>query len=118
MSDLKNRFLALKASVPFEVVDVPGVGPITIRGMTAAGRDEWEQRIFHAQGKTLRNIRATMITLCAYDGDSPLFTAKDLDAIGELPASVVDSLYDVAARLSGMGQSAKEQAEGNSDSGR
>jgi hypothetical protein len=39
MSDLKERLLALKGTVPSEVVSIPGVGEVEVRGLTAAGRD-------------------------------------------------------------------------------
>jgi hypothetical protein len=66
MSDLKERLLALKGTVPSEVVTIPGVGEVEMRGLTAAGRDEWEQRICNTKGKTVRNIRASLVSLCLY----------------------------------------------------
>lgn len=118
MSDLKSKFLALRATVPSEQVTVPGVGVVTMRGLTAAKRDEWEQRIWNAKGKSLTNIRASLVAWCAYDGEAPLFSASDIDAIGEMPASIIDELYDIATRLSGMGAKDKEAIEGNSASAR
>lgn len=119
MSDLRSRFLALKDAIPSEVVEVDGVGPVTVRGLTAGARDEWEQRIYAAKGKPLRNVRAGLVALCLVDEvGKPLFVSSDIDAVGELPAAVVDRLYDVAARLSGMGGKDRETAEGNSESGR
>lgn len=115
MSDLRSRLFALRDSIPSEVVDVDGIGPVTVRGLTAGARDEWEQRIYAAKGKPLRNVRAGLVALCVYDGGKPVFGSADVDAVGELPAAVVDRLYDVAARLSGMGPKDRETAEGNSE---
>ena len=113
MSDLKAKFLALRATVPTEQVTVPGVGVVTMRGLTAGKRDEWEQRIWSVKGKTLTNIRASLVAMCAYDGDAPMFSAADIEAIGDMPASVIDELYDIATRLSGMGAKDKEAIEKN-----
>ena len=113
MSDLKAKFLALRATIPSEEVTVPGVGVVMMRGLTAAKRDEWEQRIYSAKGKTLSNIRASLVAMCAYDGEDPMFAATDIEAIGEMPASVIDELYDIATRLSGMGAKDKEAIEKN-----
>jgi hypothetical protein len=51
--------------------------------------------------------------MCAYDGDAPMFSAADIEAIGDMPASVIDELYDIATRLSGMGAKDKEAIEKN-----
>lgn len=117
MDDIRSKFLALRATVPSEEVTVPGVGVVTVRGLTAAKRDEWEQRIYNAKGKTLTNIRASLVAVCVYHDGSPLFGVADIDAIGEMPATVIDSLYDVATRLSGMGAKDRETIEGNSERG-
>lgn len=117
MDDIRSKFLALRATVPSEEVTVPGVGVVTMRGLTAAKRDEWEQRIYNSKGRTLSNIRASLVALCVYHDGAPLFGAADVEAIGDMPAAVIDSLYDVATRLSGMGAKDRETIEGNSASG-
>lgn len=118
MSDLRTRFLALRDAVPSEMVEVDGIGAIELRGLTAGARDEWEQRIYAAKGKPLRNIRAGLVALCIYENGKPVFGASDIEELGHLPAAVVDRLYDIAARLSGMGPKDRETAEGNSAGGR
>ena len=40
-------------------------------------------------------------------------SAADIEAIGDMPASVIDELYDIATRLSGMGAKDKEAIEKN-----
>lgn len=118
MSDLKAKLLGLRNTVPSETVSVPGVGEVEIRGLTAAGRDAYDQLLMHSKTKTLRNIRAGLLVQCLFSDGKPLFHQGDADAIGEMPATVVDDLYEVACRLSGMGVKATEQAEGNSESAR
>ena len=114
MEDLKAKFLLLRDTIPTETVDVPGVGAVTVRGLTAAGRDEWEQRIWNAKGRTLSNVRASLVAMCVYQDGKPLFTSDDVKDIGDMPATLIDHLYDVAMRLSGMGGKDKDTIEGNS----
>lgn len=116
MNTAKERLLALRSSVPSETVEVAGVGQVEVRGLTAAGRDEWEQRIYNAKGRTLKNMRASLVTLCLYEGGKPMFQADEIDAVGELPARVVDRLWDIATRLSGLGSNDKDELEGNCES--
>jgi hypothetical protein len=115
---VKDQLLALRATIPSEMVNVPGVGEVEIRGLTAAGRDEWEQRIVSAKSRTVRNIRASLVALCVYANGKPVFGSADIDSIGEMPAQVVDRLYGVATRLSGLGVKDQEELEGNSESAR
>ena len=115
---LKERLLSLRASVPSETVDVAGVGQVEVRGLTAAGRDEWEQRIYAAKGKTVKNMRASLVSLCLYENGKPVFQPGEVDELGELPAQVVDRLWDVAARLSGLTRNDQEVLEKNFESAR
>lgn len=118
MSEIKDKLLGLKSKVPSETVSIPGVGEVEVRGLTAAGRDEWEQRIYQSKGKTVRNVRASLVALCLFDDGKPLFGSGDIELLGELPAQVIDGLYDVAARLSGLGSQDKDTIEKNSESAR
>jgi len=111
--NLKERLLSLRASVPSETVDVAGVGQVEVRGLTAAGRDEWEARLFNGRSRNLRNVRASLVSLCVYDNGERVFDSADIDSMGEMPASVIDRLYEVAMRLSGIGASEQEKLEGN-----
>ena len=115
---LKERLLSLRASVPSETVNVTGVGQVEVRGLTAAGRDEWEQRIYAAKGKPVRNMRASLVALCLYEDGKPVFSSAEVDDLGELPANVVDRLWDVAARLSGLTGNDREELEKNCESAR
>jgi len=115
---IRDQLLALRATVPSEMVSVPGVGEVEVRGLTAAGRDEWEQRIVSAKGKSVRNIRASLVALCVYADGKPVFSSVDVDAIGDMPAQIVDHLYTVATRLSGLGARDQEELEGKSESAR
>jgi len=113
MSNLRDKFFALRATVPSETVEITGVGQVEVRGLTAAGRDEWETRLFNGRAKNLRNVRSSLVSLCVYENGERVFNPNDIEAMGELPAAVIDRLYDIATRLSGIGVSDQERAEGN-----
>lgn len=59
----------------------------------------------------MRNVRASLVALCLFDDGKPLFGSGDIELLGELPAQVIDGLYDVAARLSGLGSQDKDTIE-------
>lgn len=118
MNTAKERLLALRAAVPSETVEIPGVGQVEVRGLTAAGRDEWEQRIYSARGRTVKNMRASLVCMCLFEDGKRMFEANEIDAVGEMPAAVVDSLWDVASKLSGLGSKDQEELEKNCEGAR
>lgn len=100
---LKERMFALRASVPSEMVEIPGVGQVEVRGLTAAGRDAWEAQTFRDKGKGMRNFRASLVAQCIFENGKPAFSVSDAEPLGDLPAAIIDRLYEVATKLSGMG---------------
>lgn len=107
----------------FETVDVPEWGMrIRVRGMTGAERDEWEG----AMADTRRpgqmnpnwsvNQRARMVARCCIKADGErLFSSAHIERLSRKNAKALDRLYDVARRLSGIGD--VEQAMGNLSGG-
>lgn len=101
---------------PTTVVDTPEWGPfgvptVTLRGLSAAERDKYEQSlsVTNSRGErvprpNLRNIRASFVALCIVDDDGELaFTdRKDVEKLGERNAQVIDRLWKEARRISGM----------------
>jgi hypothetical protein len=53
---------------------------------------------------------------CAYTPgtETPIFSAADRDALGELAAGFLDAVVTTASRISGLSNSAVKDAEGNS----
>ena len=104
----RDAFLSATA-LPSEVVDLPELGgSVTVRGLSAAGRDEFEKSMWVKKGKTrevnMSNIRARLVALCVVgDAGGRMFSDEDVDAIGQVRADVVDRLFAVAQRLSGLG---------------
>src|SRR5215472_6825818 len=97
-------------------VDVPEWGgTVLVRGMTGRERDEFETSMLE-RGRGGRmvpnpvNTRAKVIARCIVDDDGKrLFTAADVQALGDKSGAAIDRVFEVAARLSGMSDEDREE---------
>jgi hypothetical protein len=113
-----------------EYVDVPEWGgTIIVRCLTGSERDAYEAEIVgtRASGTSrelnLTNIRAKLVARTVVDEDgNRLFTDADIPALGKKNAAVLDKIFTVAQRLSGLSQAdvdtlveqmGKDQSEGS-----
>jgi hypothetical protein len=83
-------------------------GEVYVRNLSGKSRDSFEgSRVRVMPGNTVEmvhdNTRARLLsmTLCDEHG-ALLFSQDDIEALGEKDAAVLDRLFDVAQRLSGM----------------
>jgi hypothetical protein len=115
-----NRDDILKAQdLKTEIVPVPEWGgDVIVRGMTGAERDKFEASIVQTKGKdrtlNMTNIRAKLagLTVCDEQGKR-LFTEADIVQLAGKSAAVLQRIFMVAQKLSGIGeQDVKELAEG------
>jgi len=119
MTASKHFVLSLAASIPVEAVSIPGIAePISIRGLTAGERDSFEAACFIGKGTNREmnfvNLRARLLVRCICDADGKrLFADGDVEQVAGLPARVIDPLFEVAQRLSGMGAKDVESMTGN-----
>lgn len=117
---------ALKAAIlgaedlPREEVPTPEWPGLKVfaRGLRATERDAWEVALFVGDGDERRvdkdNLRARLCVLCMVDESGErIFEDGDAEALGKKSAAVLDRIFDVAQRLSGMGAVAKESAAKN-----
>lgn len=119
---VREKFLGLK--VPTQAVSLPELGGETVYvwGLSGAERDSFESTMVVQRGKkreqNLANIRARFLVLVLRDADGQrLFTDGDAGAVGNLPASVLDRLFDVGRKLSGMTEEDVEELGKASESG-
>ncbi len=99
-------------------------GSVWVRGLTAAERDQMESYFFDDAGKRrdikslFKNMRARLVVwaVCDENGSS-IFTEKDIDLLGKKNGKVVDRLYGVIQRLSGLTKQDIEDLSKNSESG-
>lgn len=96
-------------------------GEVRVIGLSGTDRDAYEATFVDAKGKPaiqrLRNVRAKLLVKCLVDEDGKrLFTDDKAQVLGAKNGAVVDRLFDVARRLSGIGQGAVEEGKETSDS--
>ena len=109
MSTLRDLVLGA-VEAPSELVQVPALGvAIRVRGMTGRERDAFEASCFEGKGKkrafSMKNVRAKLVAYCCIEEDGRrLFTDDDAERLGDIRADVLDRLFGVAQRLSGISE--------------
>lgn len=103
-------------------------GSVRVRSLSGADRDAFEASMTMtrpsldpAKKGELENVpdtangRAKLVARgCVDDDGNRLFTDADIVALGAKSAKVLDRLFDAIAELSGLGEKAEAEAEGNS----
>lgn len=104
----RDAILAVQ-DIQTEAVEVPEWGgTVYVRGMTGSERDAFEESVTQGRGRnqrvTLENFRAKLLvrTLVNEAGER-LFGDDEVEALGRKSAAAVQRVFDVAARLSGLG---------------
>lgn len=91
-------------------------GEVVIKGMTGTERDEFEKSIRPKGVLDLTNYRAKLLVrVLVNELGTRIYGDRDAMVLGKRAASVIERLYDIAARLSGLNDEAAEDAEGNSE---
>lgn len=92
-----------------ELVNVPEWGgDVYVRGLTGKERDQFEASMIDQRGKSqtvnLQNIRAKLagLSICDENGKR-IFTDADLAALAGKSALALNRVFEVARRLSGLG---------------
>lgn len=110
------------ADVTYEYVPVPEWGgegaEVRVRSMTGKERDAYDAESYRLQqanqtdaGAMLANFRARRVGRSVVDENGErLFSDKDIAALGEKNAAVIDRLDDAVSRLSGMDADAVKKA--------
>lgn len=90
---------------------------VNVRTLSAQERDEFENSLTDEDGNTvLVNTRAKLAVLSVVnDEGARVFGPEHMAALGNKNAKAVDRIYKAAARLSGIGRQATEDAVKNSD---
>jgi hypothetical protein len=117
MSVLDRAALLAAANqpLPFERVDVPELGgAVFIRAMSGSERDAWEKSLIVGKGKRrdvdTTNVRAKLVCRVACDESGKrLLEDGDAAAIGNLRVDVLNKLFEVAQRLSGVSDADVEE---------
>lgn len=100
---------------PQEIVPIPELnGDVIVRGMSGAERDAFEAGLMQGRGKNrevnFRNLRAKLVAFCCIDESGQrIFADGDVEALGNVRADVLNRLFTVAQRLSGITQEDAEE---------
>ena len=116
---LSKEDILCKDDLKYEIVDCPEWGgKVRLKTMTGLERDNFESSLF--EGKTgsekmnYKNLRAKLLALCIVDEEGKrLFVDREVDALGNKSAKVLDKLYDVARKLNAIGEKEVEELTKN-----
>ena len=105
--------------LPTKDIDIPEWGgTLTIRTLTGAERDEWESAFVNQDKIDIRGLKSRLVQLTTMNGDGQqMFTKADLQKINGKSASVIDRIFQVSQRLSGLTKEDAEEMVENSDAG-
>lgn len=98
----------------YQEVDVPEWGgTVRMRGLTSAERDQFElevQRIMEKGGSLV--LRARIVARCLVDDEGKrLFADAEIEKLAQKSGVVLDRLFWVAMRLSGIGQESMQEMQ-------
>lgn len=114
--------------IKYEYVDVPEWGgAVRVKGLNGVESDAWEASLVtvtSTKGRrgsgvpeltpNMKNARARLVCLCLVDDDgNRLFTDDQVGELAAKSAAVLRRVFDVACRLSGIGDEVVEELEGN-----
>ena len=123
----KRDLLLGATTLDREVVPVPELGPdvsFTVQGMSGFQRDKFESSLLveTANGRRRKldtnNVRAKLLVQCLIDEETgtPLFRENDVSALGNVSARILERLFPVAQKLSGISDADIEEISKNSAS--
>lgn len=112
----RDLILAAAIAIPpvetMQAVEVPELGgEVTLRPMTGARRDRFEQAASKDPGNNIR-ARLAAYSVCDEFGKF-LFDENDIRALGELPASALDRIFTVALKINAIGTADVDALEKN-----
>ena len=110
MASLTREALLGATAPPQQVVKVAELGgEVIVRGMTGEERDAFESGLIEGKGKrrdvNMRNMRAKLVSYCCIDEKGErIFSDEDATKLGKTRADVLNRLFTVAQKLSGISE--------------
>lgn len=123
MSILSREQILQASDIKTEMVSVPEWGgDVLVRGLTGDERDAFEASILVRKGRRretdLTHLRAKLVVrACVDERGERIFKDDDAPRLARKSAAAIERIYDVAARLSGLGDDDMEELAKNSGSG-
>lgn len=101
---LKDKLL--KSTLKEEKIELNGEVAI-VREMTAGKASVYENSLYTVVGKDVKldtkDAKAKLLCLTLYDEEgTEVFKIKDIEQVKQLPASIVDKVYQIAISINGL----------------
>ena len=112
----KKQIIAAK-DIESEIVPVPEWGgEVTVQGLSLAEKDKWTECILVDGKANMSGATALLCALCIRGEDGErLFSSDEIGLLDAKSASAIDRVFQVAQRLSGIGQEDIEETVKNSE---
>ena len=91
-----------------------GEHTIYVREVSALARGKFESANEEADFNATIRPRWVAMTACDEQGDL-LFDDGDIEAIGQMPLSIVNAIFDAALRINGLGKEAQKSLGNGSE---
>lgn len=93
-------------------------GNVLVKSLNGSERDAFEASIIDIKGKDVqmnrKNARAKLLVQCIVDKNlNPIFSAADVEALGQKSSAALDRVFTVAQKLSGISDTDLEELEKN-----
>ncbi len=120
MEQWANKEALLGLKVPRERYRIPDVGEVWIHGLTAGQKDKYEDQVFKVQAGSrqvrIGNARAMLVIQTCHDQHGKrIFGDSDIGRVCNMPAAIVEPIYELARRLSGLPTGEVEEMVKNSE---
>jgi len=118
MSLFRELLTSEKATtIPRERLELPELGGfVFVKGMTGGERDEFEKSCRDPKGRLRGNTRARLAVRTVVNEDgSRVFTDDDIQTVGRIRVDVLQKVFNLAQKLSGISDADVEELGGDSD---
>ena len=118
MSLFRELLTSEKATtIPRERLELPELGGfVFVKGMTGGERDEFEKSCRDPKGRLRGNTRARLAVRTVVNEDGTrVFTDDDIQIVGRIRVDVLQKVFNLAQKLSGISDADVEELGGDSD---
>jgi len=110
----RKQILGAKDRVTEQVSVPEWGGEVLVATISGAARDRFEASIIGDGQRDISNVRAKLAAACMVDEKGELlFTAEDVEALGQKSAAALERVVQVAQRLNRIGERDLEDLKGN-----
>ena len=120
---LDRKAILAKKDIKIEPVKVPEWGgSVFVKSLNGEERDDFENSMWEGRGEdrkeNMNNLRARFIVLVVCDEEgNRIFSDADAPAVGKKNAAILNKIFTVGQRLSGMTKEDVDALTKNSESG-